>query len=505
MAMRLPPGFELEGDSGAANLPAGFVIEQGENQGEGQPGQQSEPRINPYAEMAMNAVGMSPLGMAAKGAGAIQGAAGALTQPFIRVPESVQRPVSSVFRGSRALGVGTALNTFMPQTPASNLNTAQRMQAAYQPDYQPANRLERTGAFIGQNAPVLAATALSPAVGAPLAMTGQQIAETGKFSPIMAGTASIPLFSKAAGSMAPIAARRALGFQKPFLKTKFARGQATKAAQTALDEGVIPYSGNPTTMLDRATGLAATEGQKIGQVLKKTPADAGAAMENLEMVRSELTQGVSGGIYSGVNNAINTVQQSIAELSKVGGNLSLRNLNAIKSKIGNSINYLSDQAAQSENKAIVSNLANTIRNTIKDYIPPEEFASFLKSQKLYSAASLMKKGLNNEVAGQMSNMPISLPSIGGGVGSAILTGNPAKAAASTGLFEIAKRRGAGTTARALSDLNKASTAVSGAAVGGMLGNTLTPKLAKEYLKRANGNKQKARGMALIDGWRIPEK
>lgn len=484
--------------------------------------------MNPYVQTALNAVSNSPIGMASRGMGSIQRGLGLLTTPFIPASDKAQQFLSPIFRGSRALGVGTAQQSVSPQTPGAILNSAREARRAFQPGYEPRNTITRVGATVGENAPVIAATALSPVVGGPVSMAAQQVAETGKFSPVVAGSAALPLFSRAAEGMSVPLARRSLGFQKQFLKTPFARGKATQAAQTALEENIIPYSGNPQTMLDRATGIASTEGQKIGQTLKRTPSDIGTAYDNLENLRNELTQGTQGGVYQSTNKAIDTIQESLSQLASRGDpsakmndlamslfekkqvrpsgstKINASELNKIKEKVGKSLNYLADQASQLDNKAIVNNLANTIRDSVKQFVSPKEYVSFLKSQKLYSAAELMQKGLNNEISSQMSNMPLSLPSIGSGIGSAVLTGNPLKAAASTGIFEALKRRGAGSSARLLSDIGKQSKNIPAPAIGTMLAKkVLDEQSAIKYLENFNWDVNAARAAAKKDGWVIP--
>lgn len=268
-------------------------------------------------------------------------------------------------------------------------------------------------------------------------------------APDIASTALMPGVEGVAKSAVPFA-RRALGFSKGMLKTPFARGQATKAAEIGLEQGVVGAS--PQRMFDKATDLSAKSGQKIKNILKSVPADFNKASSDLDSLRGALTSGTKEGFLSKANSAIDDVQRSIQELSSqsptftkgvsAAGEKSVSVLNKLKNRVGQSINYLADLAAQGDNKAIQSTLANSIRGMVKKVISPEEFIVYLQNQKLYSAAELMKKGLNNEIAGQMGNSAVSLPGLVAGAA----TGNVPQAVAATGLFEAGKRRGAGAVA-----------------------------------------------------------
>lgn len=285
--------------------------------------------------------------------------------------------------------------------------------------------------------------------------------------PDIASMAVSPEIQGVAESALPMA-RRALGFSKQFLKTPFARGQATKAAEVALEKGVI--GSNPQSMFDKATELASKSGEKIKSVLKNVPANFDQAASNLEKLRGALTSGTKEGALSKANTAIDDVQASIRELSNqvpslekgvsAAGEKSVSVLNKLKNRVGKSINYLADLASQGDNKAIQNTLANSIRDMVKKFANPQEFISYLENQRLFNAAELMKKGLNNELAGQMGNSAVSLPGVI--VGAA--QGNVPQAVAATGLFEGAKRAGAGIGANIIQGAYKQSPRIlSGAA------------------------------------------
>lgn len=305
-------------------------------------------------------------------------------------------------------------------------------------------------------------------------------------APDIASTVLMPEMagvSKSATGMA----RRALGFSRGMLKTPFARGQATKAAETALEKGIIGAS--PQSMFDKASGLAAKSGEKIKSILKDVPADFNKAASDLESLRGSLTSGTREGTLATANSAIDDVQRSIQELSSQSpsltkgvsglGEKSVSVLNKLKNRVGKSINYLADLASQGDNKAIQNTLANSIRDMVKKVISPEEFIKYLEDQRLYSAAELMKKGLNNEIAGQMGNAAVSLPGLVAGAA----TGNAPQAIAATGLFEAGKRAGAGVTANLLQGAYKQTPRIGYAA--SRVGQTIAKNKPKKVIQNGH--------------------
>lgn len=95
----------------------------------------------------------------------------------------------------------------------------------------------------------------------------------------------------------------------------------------------------------------------------------------------------------------------------------------------------------------------------------------------------------------------------GGIGGAYLD-TQGGAIAGKAIDALRKNQG---NIRQLGENIKSTTKATGRAIqrtpviGGIIGNILTNKKAKEYLKLANGDKKLAREMATSDGWRIPKK
>lgn len=275
-------------------------------------------------------------------------------------------------------------------------------------------------------------------------------------------TAEEAMASKAVPDVAVPLARRGIGMAKSMLKTAFSRGQADKAAKVALEENIIPLSGNPEVALERASGLANKVGGKIGIVLKKTPINLERVDSNLEMARNEISKGFSGGVFQKAHNVIDDIKFNLNELANAGKSSDLgikpildkpqmaSRVNQIKTRLARSINYMADLASQSDNKTVVNNLANSIREAVKSAMPGKDYQEFISNQRLFNMAELMKKGLNNEVASQMGNRMFSPYSVIPAAGE-LITGNPAKAAATLGVTEGIMRRGAGSGARMLTE------------------------------------------------------
>ena len=249
-------------------------------------------------------------------------------------------------------------------------------------------------------------------------------------------------------------ARIALGFQKSFLKTPYARAEANRATKTALEEGVIPYSGNPTVMAERAGKLAKRTGAKLGELRESVGlAPTDDVLNSLEQLRKKLTKGRSGGIWDGINKRVDNAIDSVKALPSEA---SLNEVAEVKKRIGDSVNWLSDLATQSDTKKIVSAIE---RGVEKIFTSKGGDIKQLKSLKnTYGAAKHMSKGLQNEIAGQEGNMLTSLPSNLAAAG-ALASGNPSQALQALGLWELAKRRGSGFTARSLNDFANQSVGV----------------------------------------------
>lgn len=285
-------------------------------------------------------------------------------------------------------------------------------------------------------------------IGTTVAMTPDILTSMGPSAP-MAGSKFNPDMGKSARSLA----ERALGFTKRLKKTANARRLASVAADVALEEGIIPALGSPEVMLSRAEKLASSSGKAIGESLKKTTGNLSEVFDDLESLRTELTEGgLKEGLYKSTNDRINSIQETVVELMDRGEDVSGSTLTKLKNKLASKLNYFSDLESQVENKAIVRRVANKIREFVKDISTPEEYAEFLKNQRKFSAAETMKVGLDNEISSQSGNSPVSLLSVIPAAAQ-LGVGRPVQAAATLGMFEALKRRGTGIGANLLNSTN----------------------------------------------------
>lgn len=233
--------------------------------------------------------------------------------------------------------------------------------------------------------------------------------------------------------------RRGLGFTKAGLKTPFARGQAAKAAEVALENNIVPSGGSAQVAFDRASDLASKTGKKIGETLDNIDfyKIAPEAEKDLELLRSNLTKGTDKGLLAGANQVIDKIKTTIVDL--YGRDATAKTYNQAKNVLSNSLNYLADLSSQGLNKKVVNSMSNTIRQRVKDLVPGS-YLEFVNNQRLYNAAESMKKALNPEIAAQMGNN-ITSPTGTIVAATQLAGGNVPGAITSLGAVELLKRRG----------------------------------------------------------------
>ncbi len=169
---------------------------------------------------------LSPLGMVTQGADAITSGVGKIFDATgLRVPSSVSQVAKRLFAPARALGIG-AVESMARTAPA---DITRDTIDAMNPYYQPKNILQKVGSTIGENAPVVAAGILSPAIGGPVAMMAQQ-AQTGKVSPV-------PLLAPAYSAAKPALEWAQKKMVPPFLKGT--KGIPIQASKMALEDPAV--------------------------------------------------------------------------------------------------------------------------------------------------------------------------------------------------------------------------------------------------------------------------
>jgi hypothetical protein len=419
-SINLPPGFQLDEQKMAkSNLPPGFQLDS-----------DVRPERSSLAlDMFSKAVGLTPAGMAAKGA-----------MSFLKGQDALTR-------GAERLGEYATEELGKRQVP------------------------HWLSAGVG--------TAISIAPDIAVGLAGG------------AGSKAMRMFKKVPDVAIPLA-RRAIGMTSPMLKTPFARREANLAARTALEEGVIPHAGSPSVMFKRASDIASKAGEKIGQTLKKVDffKVAPEAEYDLEQARRFITKGTSEGVFASGNKVVDTVKKTISQLYGNPEAPDANIYNAAKNALANSLDFFADKASQSANKAVVNNMASTIRKVVNKYLPGS-YDEFLKNQRLFHRAEVMKQGLNPELARQMGSRLVSPYATLAGIGQ-LAAGSPGRAAATVGVVEPLMRRGAGAGARALTSAYRSlPTAAAATALGVRTGMRPPPdeKIARKYMNRA-----KAKGL-----------
>lgn len=290
---------------------------------------------------------------------------------------------------------------------------------------------------------------LSAAAGTAISMTPDIVSSVA--SPI----AEVPI----APNTAVGPARRALGFSKRFLQTPFARREATSAAATALKEGIIPGAGNPDVMMERAQNLRMKTGKALGDIrssVGKQPIDD--VLSGLSKLKEEMTGGATTGIQGKKLAQIQMAEDTLNNLISKGKEVGLNDVIQAKNDIGQTINWLADNATQKTHKGIVKSIEDSVSKILGK--SGTDLGVYNGLKKTYGASKSMIKALNNEISAQQGNMGLSLPTHMIAAGK-LASGNALGALETAGLWELLKRRGAGITA---STLNKARVPTGAAAL-----------------------------------------
>ncbi len=252
-----------------------------------------------------------------------------------------------------------------------------------------------------------------------------------------------PLFRSVSEPMA----QRALGLTKRFLNTPFARGKARQAAGVALDEGIIPISGSADEAMARAVDLQTKSGETLGAMRESAGASSiDPVFDSLEAARKNATGGMRGGAWDTVHRKFDEAQETLFSLLNQGPEVALREVERVKKLLSKTVNWVADNVSQETAKQISSAIENGVENIMRS--KGINMAEYGTQKTIYGASKTMQKGLANEVAAQAGNNAVSLPTMVLGAGQ-LAKGNVPGAAATIGLTETLRRRGAGAGAAAL--------------------------------------------------------
>lgn len=261
---------------------------------------------------------------------------------------------------------------------------------------------------------------------------------------------SVPFLEKSAEGWA----QRALGIPKAQLRTPFARGQAAKAAKTALDEGVIPWSGSRQTMTERAKALADSSGAELGDIRTSVgPQPIDHVFDSLENLRKDVVGGRTGGIWDDINRKIDKAQESIMGLVGKDSRVSLADVEKTKNELRDTVNYMSDASSQKVTKQTTRAIERGVEKTLTE--GGADLSRYKSAKEKFGAAKKMLEGLDVSAAAQAGNNRFGPIASGGGIISGALTGNPLIGALTLLGTETAKRRGPSVVARLLDASNVA--------------------------------------------------
>lgn len=283
--------------------------------------------------------------------------------------------------------------------------------------------------------------------------TGQNVLQGGEMEAAGLGLGA------AAGKVGEYAGptmRRALGFTKALLMTKEGKEAANQAAQMALENNVMPWSGDPSKAFSNVEALKDKTGKALGSLRASVgPKPVDEVFNQLTSLRNKLTQGGAvGGEWDALHGAIDDAQATILGLQRTGNELGEVNVNKIeaaKKVITDGINYLKKNATQGTAKKIGGAIEDGVEKILEAH--GVDMSKYADLKRIYGGASNALTALNGEVAAQTGNQAINPMSVMAGVG-AVASGNPALAAEAIGGTEFLKRRGMGIASKSLNVLAK---------------------------------------------------
>ena len=247
-------------------------------------------------------------------------------------------------------------------------------------------------------------------------------------------------------------AQRALGITKAQLKTPFARGQAAKAAKTALEEDIIPLFGNKQVMAQRANALAERMGSKLGDIRQAVgPQPIDEVFNSLETLRNEVVGGRSGGVWDEISKKIDKAQESILGLLKGGDKVNLNEVEQTKNILRDTVNYMSDASSQKVTKQTTAAIERGVENTLKN--SGVDVSQYKTAKQKFGAAKKMLEGLDVAAAAEAGNNRFGPIASLGGVSSAAMTGNPLTGILSMLAIDRAKKSGPALAANTLNGIN----------------------------------------------------
>lgn len=314
-------------------------------------------------------------------------------------------------------------------------------------------------------------------------------------------------------------ARRALG--------KFPFGtpteEANKVGLTAMDQGVIknplthPLSSGREAMLERANAINDSLGENIGAFLKGQGEglDATKAMKELDAVKEQFLNDPL--ISRKVDQAKNLIAKNTGQFSEgpqPSNTMEFTKANKLKGLFQKKVNYVSDAATQDSGKAIAGNFRNSIDSQLDELSSrlgnKEGMESFQADKKMFGQTRQMQDVLEKQTNRDSRNMPVSLPSVGVGVGGFIKGGGPQGALAALAA-EWTKRYGNSAAASMMNDVSNAigsfgedtsiGNASKAAPILSQVKKTLDESVIAKYMAQNDNDPKKAAQAAEADGYK----
>lgn len=232
----------------------------------------SDQTNEPISDYMMDVAEKTPIGMAARGGYETAKLAGKVFTPFISVSPKTQERAKSILRPFQAAGVGQAEFMGNPLSPERGIRAGKGFLEAMKPDYKPKTMLQKIGSTAGEMVPVVGASVLSPSVGGPLAIATQQAANEGRVSPVPFVPTALRILNRGV---------RATGLPEkivpPLLKS--AKGTPTEVSKMVMkDKSILELEGTSKSIQQksqRITDSINEASRRVGERFGKTYEEQG--------------------------------------------------------------------------------------------------------------------------------------------------------------------------------------------------------------------------------------
>ncbi len=253
------------------------------------------------------------------------------------------------------------------------------------------------------------------------------------------------------------AAAMASGANKGMAKTRFGRAKIVNAGRAALEEGLIPRSGSAQGFDDAVRAKAGQIGSEVGQMREAAGQTTQEPFRKaIEQTRSRILNGAEGkqGLYKQANDKVDELLATLDDITGTSSpdvatgfvtpkKIGLNRVVEAKNRFAGTLNWFADNTSQKDAKSLAMALEEGVSTAMK--ASGADMNRYKKLKTLYSNLKTLSKGLDDRLAGEAVNSPVSFRAMMFGSGAGSL---PAQLA-QTGAAEFVKRRGAGIAANTL--------------------------------------------------------